>query len=335
MTPLESSESVGLTAANARGRNSIWEWFWRGQALRSAKASPPPSALARERRRRAKLATELADRTIGPDEPLLSGSSLPLAISLYREAAYWALVARCDDKAPADIREAFVQSSYDFSKSGFDQEQLVKVRSALVEKTFVQTADDKPEAQSSEAELCQKFVHELVDSDTQEDAVANVLVQRWLRVGLLFLVLGATLFGATVTAKRAYIGQDLALGKPWRASSQAFECHPLQQECGGSATAIFFHTNDEEKPWVEIDLGAPTSLGRIKVVNREDCCQERAVPLVIEVSDDRIQWRNIAHRKDQFQSWDLTFKTVKARYLRLQVARHTIFHLERVSAWAR
>jgi hypothetical protein len=335
MTSVEQPTSNVSTASTVKSRNRLWEWFWRGQALRTAKSTPVPSARARERLRRARLATELGDRAINPTEPLLAGSSVPLALSLYREAAYWALLAHSDDKAAADIREAFAQSRYDFSKSGFDQEQLAEVRSVLVEKNFVQTADEKPETQSSEAELCQRFVHALVDNDTQEDEVAALLLQRWLRIGVFIVVLGAALFGAKVVAKRAYIGPDLALGKNWRASSKAFDCHPLQEECGGAATSVFFHTNEENKPWVEIDLGAPTSIGRIEVVNRDDCCEERAVPLVVQVGNDQIRWRKIATRKEQFQKWELTFMPIKARYIRLHVGRRVAFHLTRVSAWAR
>jgi hypothetical protein len=246
------------------------------------------------------------------------------------------LLASDDSSGAANIREAFAASSYDFSKTCLGQEKLAMVRAALVDKTFIETAEERPDVLRREVDLCQSFVHALIESNLdQEDPVAAVIVQRWLRLGVVLLVLAGALFGGKVGVQHAIKGPDLALGKPWRASSRTFECHPKQEECGGAATAIFFHTNDENRPWVEIDLGAALSFGRIGVVNREDCCPERAVPLIVEISDDRNRWIEVARRSESFQDWEATFRTVKARYVRFRVDRVSTLHLVRVSVWAR
>jgi hypothetical protein len=67
------------------------------------------------------------------------------------------------------------------------------------------------------------------------------------------------------------------------------------------------------------------------VTNRDDCCLERAVPLVVEVSDDRKKWRTVARRADSFREWEGKFAPLKARYVRLRVDRHSILHLAKVS----
>jgi hypothetical protein len=126
-------------------------------------------------------------------------------------------------------------------------------------------------------------------------------------------------------------GPDLLLGKPWTASSKAFDCKPKEMECGGARSAMFFHTTEEEKPWLEFDMGAVQSFSRIEVVNREDCCPERAVPLIVEVSDDKAKWREVARRTDTFREWETTIKPTAARYVRLRVDRRTSFHLIRVT----
>jgi hypothetical protein len=123
----------------------------------------------------------------------------------------------------------------------------------------------------------------------------------------------------------------LLAGKPWTASSKAYDCHPKDMECGGARSAMFFHTQEEEKPWIVLDMGAPQSFSRLEVVNREDCCADRAVPLVVEVSDDNQKWTEIARRTDQFREWETTFKPTTARYVRLRVDRRTSFHLVRVT----
>jgi hypothetical protein len=97
-----ATQSAATPTATGGG---LKEWFWRGNALAAAKAAPKASSLRRERLRRARLAAELADRTIDPAEPLRDGSALPLAISLYREAAYWALSAHDDSSEKATMAE--------------------------------------------------------------------------------------------------------------------------------------------------------------------------------------------------------------------------------------
>jgi hypothetical protein len=322
-------------AGSALAISRLWEWFWRGRALRDAQALTAPTSAQRECVRRASLAMELADRAVDPGEPLEAGSPMPLAVSLYREATYWALVGREEGERSADLSDAFARSTIDFSKTGLSQEELGKVRAALVDKTFIQVADEPPEQQNAEADLCQTFVHALIDGESYDDRITALLIQRWLRVGVALLVVVTSLFATKVAIKKGYIGADLALGKKWRASSAAFECHPEHEECGGAVTSIFFHTNEENKPWVEIDLGSPQVFKRIEVENRPDCCEDRAVPLFISVSDDQQHWRKIARRTDPFQKWELTFEPVKARYIQLKVNRRSILHLAAVRVWAR
>ena len=59
------------------------------------------------------------------------------------------------------------------------------------------------------------------------------------------------------------------------------------ERCDGKRTAIFFLHQERAEPLVRVDLGAPTSIARVEVVNRRECCQDTCVPLVVEVSNDR------------------------------------------------
>jgi hypothetical protein len=306
------------------------EWFWRGSALQQAKNAPKASSQRRERLRRARLAAELADRTVDPAEPLRDGSALPLAISLYREAAYWALLAKSEADAKPSLRELL--DGGNFPKPAMNDDDVAQVRRALGDKTFVETAEDRPDALCRDADLCQAFVHGLIQSELDaSDQTTVVLVQRWVRSGILFALVGLALFMVAGSVRQALKGPDLLANKPWHASSKAYDCHPKDMECGGARSAMFFHTQEEEKPWVVFDLGSPQSFSRIEVVNREDCCPERAVPLVVEASDDENNWREVARRTDSFREWETTIKPTTARYVRLRVDRRTSFHLIRVS----
>ena len=100
----------------------------------------------------------------------------------------------------------------------------------------------------------------------------------------------------------------------------------------GSAK-LLFHTELEFRPWAEWDLGAPTKLHEVVVSNRSDCCDERALPLVVEVSDDRTRWTEVARRTEAFgANMQIPFNEIEARYLRLRVDRESFLHLEYVEA---
>jgi len=337
MTTADQSFNAQAASRPASPANGFWEWFWRSKALDAARARPKLSWLGRERLRRARLAAELGDRALDPIEPLRAGSSLPLAISLYREAAYWALIQETEGPdVPKNLGAALTAPPSELTKLAGGDDKLAAVRATLADKTFIETAEDPIDTVRRDAELAQIFVYGLIDRDIdRDDRVASVLVQRWLRVGLGLVVAVGLLFGAWTGLSKVTQGPDLAHGKPWRASSKAFDCHPEQNECGGARSAMFFHTNDEDNPWVEFDLGAPTSIGRIQVVNREDCCAERVVPLVVEVGDDRQHWRPVARATETFREWEQSFDQVKARYVRLRIDRHSALHLVRVSLWSK
>ena len=151
-----------------------------------------------------------------------------------------------------------------------------------------------------------------------------VFVQRWLRVGLAAAVALALLIGVRTLT----LGPNLAAGRPYRLSSKlsAWASCVANNGCIG----LMFHTETESNPWVEIDLGAPQKVHRIEVVNRGDCCAERATPLVAEVSTDRVTWTQVARREEPFGTWKASFPARLARYVRLRAARHTALHLQAI-----
>jgi hypothetical protein len=160
--------------------------------------------------------------------------------------------------------------------------------------------------------------------------------KRWVFNWTMLLMSLLTVTAVAVPlAKRGLAEKNLAEGKPWRASSTYAICHPERIDCGGR-TAIFFHTLEEDEPWVEFDLQAPTQFSKIVVHNRRDgpaFIAERAVPLVIEVGDDQKTWKEIARRDETFMEWTAKFEPVTARYLRLRTPHKTYLHLESVKVY--
>ncbi len=140
-------------------------------------------------------------------------------------------------------------------------------------------------------------------------------------------ILGLALY---FVAFRERLGPNLAEGRTWKTSSTMAVCDPVHATCAGAVTTIFFHTQEEESPWAEVDLGDRKAIKRIEVQNRIDCCQERAVPLVAEVSDDEAAWREVARQDTAFVDWTARFAPTQARYVRLRAPRKTILHLESI-----
>ena len=163
--------------------------------------------------------------------------------------------------------------------------------------------------------------------DQARDLEAHRRVVRGANGFVLALVIAAVI---AMVASKAMAAPDLAAGKPWRASSKLYDCHPELIDCGGARTSIFFHTNFENEPWVEVDLLQPTKFSAVTVRNRSDGAWDRAYPLVLEVSDDAQAWRALADQPSEFRVWKAKFEPVTARYVRVRAKKQTYLHLDAV-----
>lgn len=296
----------------------VREWFLRERAVAEA---PPLEAIQRVRRERARTAMRLADAALGDDGPegVLTDDAAPaLAVSLYREAAYWALAARAPDASPANLTEAI-----ELAPDGLDD----VVREALVERTYVDTAELTPEAQSREALAASAYVHGLVNA---LDARERAITERWTRITALLVALFFVTVGYPLGA--AALRPSLAATHPWRASSamSGFAREGRGVTLPNTGPRVFFHTESESAPWVAFDLERREAVRSVTVINRADCCQERAVPLVLELSDDGAQWNVVARRDEVFDEWKVELAPRVARHVRLRALGTTNLHFANV-----
>ena len=290
------------------------EWLWRGQAIAAARARIAATEALRDARERARAALELAERAREPSEPFAPGPDPVRACELYREAEHWALVAlRRPERPTAADAAAFssagtprTPSSAERSHSAAEAAQLAAGARALV------------------AEAC-----------SEETALQRLRSQRCWRMGLFLVLLGFGMFRAILLLRDGIdLRPDLARGKPWRLSSEALRCDPVQRRCGDYlGMSIFFHTAVEPSPWFELDLQQQQEVSAVRVRNRTDCCSELAVPLVLELSQDQHTWREVARRNRNFRNWKAAFEPSLARWIRLRVDRPSALHLERVSVY--
>jgi hypothetical protein len=156
-----------------------------------------------------------------------------------------------------------------------------------------------------------------------------------LRSAGLLLALALVALAATATfsasARARLFPRDLAAGRPWTVSNPDFNM-PGSGSGPESKGALLFHTAQVKDPWVEIDLGDEHIIRRVRIENRTDCCQERALPLNVEILEGST-WRRIFQRRTAFSVWCEDVGPVRARRIRFFRPGTDYFHLKRIQVF--
>lgn len=320
--------------ARARRDFALWEWFWRGRSLREAHAE-----LDADRRRygvfeqRARDAADFGRRALEPGEARAGGTADAVACELYLQAAYWALLAVTNtdpntpaSKLPFDLTAALTLADRHVLEGvaggplGLEAVERAAARGDYFEAT--------PADQKAVAITLRHFAEGLLTLlGRKQQRIWLFHVQRLTRLGAVLVALVGLVGTALLIADWVEQQRDLARDKAWHASSTgAAACNSPAQFCDESP-AFFFHTAEEANPWLEIDLGAPTQFSAVRVINRRDCCRERAAVLVIEASDDRQSWRELARHEGTFSRFKVSFPTTRARYVRVRIPTPTLTNL--------
>ena len=299
------------------------EWVVQRSALRDARAALISRGDRRSRALcQARLLLEVARRVAEPVESFPPGARPTVRLGLYRQAAYWTLAAsRADDaEPPSDLADAWSDADPErLRRAAHDDVNVETLKHLLVEAS----RPDPLEVPEQDADRARDFAQALLDDlDAPRRRVEITLAKRWSRLVLVAGLLVLAVFGV----RKLALGPNLLADKPFRLSSSWSGC---SQDAG--CQGLLFHTEAEQNPWVEFDLGGRKSFHRLEVTNRTDCCSERTVPLVAEISDDRATWKEIGRRDTEFTSWTLKFAPKTARYLRLRIPRHSTFHLKDVA----
>ena len=320
--PLNTPQGEGSKAPGGK----VVDWLLARTELAQARAAAAQfSPEQREFLRRAKLALELGELAFAPGNTVRAGSPAPLATNLFRQAVYWALLSQRPKGEPISPEQLWSETDRSVLQSVAGNDGEYAYLSVVMRSTFVELAEGTEEAQRAGAAQLRNVARRVV---TNAQRVIWRLewakVKRALRVGLVILIPVAVVL-ALWPEKR-----DLAKGVPWHTSTNSAECHPDKHECGGAQTDILFHTALEKDPWFEYDFGAPIAFSSLTIKNRSDYGPERAVPLVVEVSNDDKSFTQIAKREAVFDVWKPSFTTQHARYLRLRIARDSMLHLEAI-----
>jgi hypothetical protein len=120
----------------------------------------------------------------------------------------------------------------------------------------------------------------------------------------------------------------------------------VQQDAAGGCDGIKngkwgFHTEHEENPWWQVDLGKSTKLDRVVIYNRCELA-ERNSRLIVLVSDDAENFRQVyQHNGMTFFGYTddkpliIEMSGINARYVRLQLPGRSYFHLDEVEIYGR
>lgn len=288
---------------------------------------------------RARVSAELAERAWHPADPLPGGTGVGTACELFRQGLHWALLAHralARESAEASTSLAALWDETDqalLARVAGSGERAARLRAELVERSYVDLAELPARRQEELASAMRETLRGLLE--TFEPA-RRKLERAWFR-RMLFAACGVVLLVTLVFVGRALAEarearRDLAAGASFTTSSSYSEggCPSPHQDCAESPN-YFFHTTQENDPWVVIDLGKVKQTSSVVVRNRIDCCAERAVPLVIELSADKKTWTVVGTQTTPFESFRASFARTRARYVKVHVPKPDgILHLKSV-----
>ena len=324
------------TTARPKLLRRAWEWLWRTTALQTARDRQAERRYQLSCGQRASIATEVGERTLEPSTPWLSGSASHLAAGLFVEAIGWALRAaqgrETEDPSglrpasPAELSELAASQRELLLSAAGDPDSLNRVLESLQGRRFETRSLTAADAEQAARELG-RVARALLRASEPHDELDNLYFQRVARVGLSLVLLIAAVAGFAALRDRLERASDLSLGKPWvTSSSYEAVCSSPSHRCD-AAKSYFFHTQQESNPFIEIDLQQAQAFSKVRVINRQDCCAERAIPLVVEVSDDHKHWREVARKTETFDDWRARFPATTARWVRFRVNGNSILHL--------
>jgi hypothetical protein len=155
---------------------------------------------------------------------------------------------------------------------------------------------------------------------TEWRTVGQIKVQRYLRVALLVcVVVGTPAWGLNA----ALTPKNIALHKPTSQSSSfpGASCPPGGLTDGVTSGAYGVHTNKEENPWVQVDLGDLYRIDTVKVYNRGDGWFDEGLPMTLELSENGTDFVEAETRSKSFGDWVPWTAHVgkkKARFVRVR-----------------
>lgn len=317
----------GVSGAAAERQGGWWVQFFLMPAAR-ARAERQSFGGSAERLEAFRRAAKTADAA----EVLLANApdAEEAACTLLREAMLSAAQALLPDAPPVTAQAWAALESGTSGPALLDE--LTSAERALVQRAFLGQPADGPALDTKQrlAALRRGVQILLVAGRRQLRPLARVRLARGLRWAAAVLLPVSLAAGIVALGMMAHRRSNLALGSPVTASSHHPKHPRVQGVVDGKRYGIGVHTADDLEPWVRIDLQAVHRIHQVVTYNSDHCCFENAVPLVISISTDGQDYREVARRERPFGVWAADFAPVEARYVKLTTQKKAYLHLSEV-----
>ncbi|HYQ17176.1 MAG TPA: discoidin domain-containing protein [Polyangiaceae bacterium] len=276
------------------------------------------SSSSKQQLAQARLFAEVARRVDRPFDAL-SGDVSEVSLLLWQRAAKWAISAAETGAASQPAASTPIDAQDLLQQAAGGPELLVVIRELLSREAT--TTEPMPKGADVRAATLAAFTTRLI-AELERPARDTT---RWRLVRTARIAAGIFVVGSLLWLGLSYSlrSPNLVPSAQRTLSSQIVDC------AGGACGSAIFHTNDEVHPWVRYDFGSPRQLHSVSVENRTDCCTERAVPLVVETSDDAKSWTERVRTDVPFVHWSSSLDA-RARYVRLRIDGRSILHLNEV-----
>jgi len=145
------------------------------------------------------------------------------------------------------------------------------------------------------------------------------------------LVIGAACAVSPVV-RAHFFPPNLAAHAAWQLSS-TFPGMPGSGIGPSGPSPLFFHTLDENNASITIKLPRPARVRSVRIVNREDCCRERALPLNVSALSPEGE-QLLCQRRAPFRSWTCQPNTpVRTDTVRVRHPGQGILHLASIEVY--
>jgi hypothetical protein len=330
VVPPDAVDAAPVVVAPPR-RGGLVEWIWRGRALAEAKESDDAST-DRDRVRLVCEIVEVADRLSAAIDPPREGSGYGTSILLYREALTAAVSALRTEQGGIPSTDEALRKL--LGGHGDDAESMVASAAVLLDKDVSTVAQLSEPERRREAEGARRLLHAAIRGLAGATMRRRrVLAQRFVRFGVFVLLCAGLVLGVVLLVARLLQHPNLLARATMRTSSDYSGFSSSTKISDGRRTRLLFHTNKEDSPSVVFDMGVAKTVTFIELANRHDCCEDRALPLAVDVSPDGKEWKEVFRRTEPFSEFRQKIGPVYVRAVRVRALRKTWLHLERVDAW--
>jgi len=330
---MATSENARLDRRRIRDIVLSWFRFKLAQFARLTGALPPNSivaAVSPEQLVDAELAArlvQLGNAAIANDDDPKTGLGYAAAIRLYSDALVCVASPIGEDVTHSGELEKFLRNTMTETELGrLPVRDICEGFGRSPTDLAKLSVEDRRAQALALRQLCKVALGR--QAREQESRTLKYLGRVWRAMISATLAVGLVSLALYVVNAHS----DLARNRPWRLSSSLGPaCKPLNDGgCGAARPGIFFHTKEEASPWIEYDLGKLSTFTSVVVENARDGMQERAVPLAVEISNDRVHWNEVARATSNFNEWTTSFPKVSARFVRFRVLRASYLHLARI-----